>query len=98
MITHSKRIFTTASLLFTTLHGVLIADDADQARAEYPGGFSRPPSQGKDYNTWADATGPDVGEVKVDPKRLPSRVDNSSRSQFPPIYKQRWGACGQFAS
>ncbi|MGC6465635.1 MAG: hypothetical protein ACON5N_08625 [Akkermansiaceae bacterium] len=70
----------------------------DAAQVAYPGHFSRPPSQGKDYDTWADATGPDVGEAKVDPKRLPSRVDNSERPEFPPVYKQRWGACGQFAS
>ncbi|MDA7882026.1 PQQ-binding-like beta-propeller repeat protein [Akkermansiaceae bacterium] len=75
-----------------------LADDYSEARAAYPGHFSRPPSQGKGYNTWADASGPDVGETKVDPKRLPSRVDNSERPEFPPVYKQRWGACGQFAS
>lgn len=98
MITLSKRFFATGCLFFAGALGPAIAEDADKARAEYPGGFSRPPSQGKEYDTWADATGPDVGEAKVDPTRLPSRVDNSSRSQFPPIYKQRWGACGQFAS
>ena len=98
MTTLSKGFLTTGSLILIGLTTPLVADDANQARAEYPGGFSRPPSLGKSYNTWADASGPDVGEAKVDPKRLPSRVDNSSRSQFPPIYKQRWGACGQFAS
>ena len=75
-----------------------LADDYSKARAAYPGSFSRPPSQGKDYNTWSDAKGPDVGETKIDPKRLPSRVDNSTRPEFPPVYKQKWGACGQFAS
>jgi len=87
-------------LLFPCLifAGPSIADDYTKARAAYPGHFSRPPSEGKDYNTWADASGPDVGEVKVDPKRLPSRVDNSTRPEFPPVYKQKWGACGQFAS
>lgn len=70
----------------------------DQAHAAYPGHFTRPPSLGKDYDTWADATGPDIGENKADPKRLPSRVDNSTRPQFPAIYKQKWGTCGQFAS
>jgi hypothetical protein len=72
--------------------------DAPEARAAYPRPFSRPPSMGKDYNTWADAAGPDVGEGKPDIKRLPSRVDNSTRPQYPPVYKQIWGACGQFAS
>jgi len=46
--------------------GLLIAAEVEQARAEYPGGFSRPPSQGKDYNTWKDAQGPDVGVGKID--------------------------------
>ena len=77
--------------------GSLLADD-NAPRAAYPGGFTRPPSEGKDYDTWADAEGPDVGVSQTDPKRLPSRVDNSSRREYPPIYKQRWGACGQFAS
>ena len=85
-------------LVLTGPVGALIAEDSDKARAEYPGSFSRPPSQGKDYDTWADAEGPDVGEAKVDPKRLPSRIDNSDRPQFPPVYKQKWGACGQFAA
>ena len=53
---------------------------------------------GKDYNTWRDATGPDIGETAVDVRRLPSRVDNSTRPQFPPIYKQKGGACGQFTA
>lgn len=69
-----------------------------QARVEYPRPFSRPRSQGNDYNTWKGATGPDVGETKVDPGRLPSRVDNSQRPEYPAIYKQRWGTCGQFAA
>ncbi|MDG2486464.1 MAG: hypothetical protein P8M65_02025 [Roseibacillus sp.] len=72
--------------------------EGDAPRAAYPGGFTRPPSQGKNYDTWAGAEGPDVGVVKSDPERLPSRVDNSSRREYPPVYKQRWGACGQFAS
>lgn len=98
MITTPKHLFITSSLVFCGLNGSVMAEESDAARAEYPGGFSRPPSQGKDYNTWADAKGPDVGEAKVDPKRLPSRVDNSTRPQFPAIYQQKWGACGQFAS
>ncbi|MBK1831922.1 hypothetical protein JIN77_14395 [Verrucomicrobiaceae bacterium R5-34] len=68
-----------------------------KAHAVYPG-FSRPPSQGENYNTWSDAKGPDVGATTVDVSRLPSRVDNSARPQFPAVYKQIWGACGQFAS
>lgn len=63
----------------------------------YPG-WSRPHAAGKDYDTWADAKGPDIGDIEVDPDRLPSRVDNSERPQFPPIYRQKWGACGQFAA
>ena len=98
MITFSKRFLATGGLLFASFMGPLVADEGDQARAEYPGGFSRPPSQGKTYDTWKDAKGPDVGEMKVDLKRLPSKVDNSAREQFPPIYKQRWGTCGQFAA
>ncbi len=65
--------------------------------AAYPY-WAKPSALGKDHDTWQDAVGPDVGERTVDPARLPSRVDNSSRPQFPPIYKQRWGSCGQFAS
>lgn len=75
-----------------------IAAEDGIARAEYPEGFSRPPSMGKDYDTWSDAKGADVGEAEVALERLPSRVDNSARLQFPRIYKQKWGACGQFAS
>lgn len=86
------------SLFLLSLLLVPSALVAEEAMVAYPGHFSRPPSQGRDYNTWADAKGPDVGEVKPDPKRLPSRVDNSARPEFPPVYKQRWGACGQFAS
>jgi len=67
--------------------------------AAYPKPFSRPPMQGPDYDTWADAQGPDIGELKPDPKRLPPRVDNSTRPQFPPIYSQgNHNACGQYAS
>jgi len=53
---------------------------------------------GDNYDTWRGATGPDVGETVVDIRRLPSRVDNSTRPQFPPIYKQKGGACGQFTA
>ena len=77
----------------------LMAEDADTpAHAAYPKPFSRPQSMGEDYDTWRDATGPDVGETPVDVSRLPSRVDNSTRPQFPPIYKQKGGACGQFTA
>ncbi|MEY3530557.1 MAG: hypothetical protein RLZ70_1625, partial [Verrucomicrobiota bacterium] len=68
------------------------------AHAAYPRPFSRPGTMGKDYDTWRDAIGPDIGETAVDIRRLPSRVDNSTRPQFPPIYKQKGGACGQFTS
>lgn len=77
----------------------LAAEEPDSpARVAYPAPFSRPSSMGREYNTWSDAKGPDVGETTVDVKRLPSRVDNSTRPQFPPIYKQKGGACGQFTA
>lgn len=77
----------------------IMADDADApASAAYPKPFSRPNSMGKDYDTWLGAKGPDVGVTAVDISRLPSRVDNSTRPQFPPIYKQKGGACGQFTA
>jgi hypothetical protein len=88
----------TSTLVPLILLSRMITATAEEATVAYPGHFSRPPSQGKEYNTWADATGPDVGEKKPELKRLPSRVDNSSRPEFPPVYKQRWGSCGQFAS
>jgi hypothetical protein len=72
--------------------------EAEKATLAYPSPFSRPPSRGKDYNTWQNARGLDVGEAEVDVNRLPSRVDNSTRPEFPPIYKQKWGSCGQFAA
>ncbi|MEM1354296.1 MAG: hypothetical protein AAGH88_05365 [Planctomycetota bacterium] len=82
--------------------GPATAEDAEP-RAEAPAGhvyehFMRPPGPGKGYDTWADASGPDIGEVDVDPARLPSRVDNSIRPEFPPIYRQRYGTCGQFTA
>lgn len=73
------------------------AAETSRPHAVYPG-WSRPPGPGKKYDTWQDAQGPDVGEVTVDPERLPSRVDNATRPQFPPIYRQTFGACGQFAA
>lgn len=71
---------------------------AEKPTLAYPRPFSRPPSRGNEYNTWQGALGKDVGEAKVSVERLPSRVDNSTRPEFPPIYKQKWGACGQFAA
>jgi len=73
------------------------AEPSDQPYAVYEY-FMRPPGPGKSYDTWADAKGPDIGEVAADPARLPSRVDNSTRPQFPPIYRQRYGTCGQFTA
>ncbi len=62
-------------------------DNAEgRAHAAYPKPFSRPNSMGENYDTWRDAKGPDVGETTVDVRRLPSRVDNSTRPEFPPIY------------
>lgn len=76
-----------------------IANDADtSAQVAYPKPFSRPPSMGETYDTWSDAKGPDVGATSVEINRLPSRVDNSTRPEFPPIYKQNGGACGQFTA
>ncbi len=105
IITHLTRSLIACCLALIGAIGLVIAEDsgrkdreASKPQVAYPGHFSRPPSEGKNYNTWRDASGPDVGETDVDPDRLPSRVDNSIRPQFPPIYKQRWGACGQFAS
>ena len=85
-------------VLMNNLRQVMAEDGDSPARAAYPKPFSRPHSMGDDYDTWRDAAGPDVGGMKVDLDRLPTRVDNSTRPQFPPIYKQKWGACGQFAS
>ncbi|MFN4942531.1 MAG: hypothetical protein ACK5G9_01920 [Akkermansiaceae bacterium] len=76
-----------------------MANDADSpAQAAYPKPFSRPPSIGETYDTWQNAKGPDVGKTSVDVSRLPSRVDNSTRPEFPPIYRQNGGACGQFTA
>ena len=90
-------LFTFACIVISYPMATLMADDMD-ARAAYPRPFSRPPSMGNDYDTWRDAKGPDIGETSVDINRLPSRVDNSTRPQFPPIYKQNGGACGQFTA
>ena len=87
-----------ACLVITSAASTVIAGDQDDPRAAYPRPFSRPPSMGADYNTWRDAKGPDIGETSADPARLPSRVDNSTRPEFPPIYKQIGGACGQFTA
>ena len=98
MITTPKHLLVAGGFAIAGLLGPVMAEESAAARAEYPGGFTRPPSEGKNYDTWKGAKGPDVGITRVDPKRLPSRVDNSKRPEFPPVYKQRWGACGQFAS
>lgn len=85
-------------LVASCLTPVTGADENTKAQGAYPGQFTRPPSQGKNYDTWADAKGADIGENKVNPSRLPSRVDNSIRPEYPAVYKQKWGSCGQFAS
>ena len=74
------------------------AQATEEPRIAYPKPFSRPPSMGADYDTWCDAKGPDIGLTKTDPRRLPPRVDNSTRPEFPPIYRQHGGACGQFTA
>ncbi len=99
MAPFSQHHFLAAFIGLSCPISALMADDADApAQAAYPRPFSRPPSTGKDYDTWRDAKGPDVGETAVDISRLPSRVDNSTRPQFPPIYRQKGGACGQFTA
>jgi hypothetical protein len=99
-MTSNLRYPTLASFIFISASiATVMAEDADSpACAAYPKPFSRPHSMGDDYDTWRDATGPDVGKTPVDISRLPSRVDNSTRPQFPPIYKQKGGACGQFTA
>lgn len=99
MASFSKHLSLAACIVVSSPMATVIADDADSpAQAAYPSPFSRPPSMGKDYDTWRDAKGPDIGETSVDIGRLPSRVDNSTRPQFPPIYRQKGGACGQFTA
>jgi hypothetical protein len=98
MLSFSQHRFLTACFIISSPI-VSLAEEADApAQAAYPRPFSRPNSMGKDYDTWRDAKGPDVGETTVDISRLPSRVDNSTRPQFPPIYRQKGGACGQFTA
>ncbi len=97
MSKHSAIILGCFTGFFALLGGPALGDN-DDPRVAYPGNFTRPPSQGKDYDTWAGARGEDVGVIKGNPARLPSRVDNSVRREYPPVYKQRWGTCGQFAS
>lgn len=70
---------------------------ASQPHAVYPY-WARPPGYEQDHDTWRGASGADVGETQPDPDRLPTRVDNSNRPQYPPVYKQRWNACGQFTA
>ena len=101
LITARSALYSTLASFIFILASItpVMADDADSpACATYPKPFSRPHSMGGDYDTWRDATGPDIGETPVDISRLPSRVDNSTRPQFPPIYKQKGGACGQFTA
>ena len=99
-MTSIHRYLTLTTLFFTSgsVMPVMAVDAVLSAHAAYPKPFSRPDSMGEDYDTWRDAKGPDIGETLVDTSRLPSRVDNSTRPQFPPIYKQKGGACGQFTA
>lgn len=94
----TNQLAITSCLLITASMPAAATEGAEEPHAAYPRPFSRPPSMGSDYNTWRDATGPDIGEIQVDPARLPSRVDNSERPEFPPIYRQHGGACGQFTA
>jgi hypothetical protein len=95
---HIRQIAIVACLATLPPMMTALAGDGDVPSVAYPRPFSRPPSMGPDYNTWRDAQGPDIGEVKLDVARLPSRVDNSTRPEFPPIYRQIGGACGQFTA
>lgn len=87
-------------LFLLTVHGFFNLSHADEskARAAYPKPFARPASLGDGYDTWKGSKGADVGLQAQDVRRLPSRVDHSVRPQFPPIYKQKWGTCGQFTA
>jgi hypothetical protein len=99
MIPSPKHAPVICGLVVSCFVAPAIAGDADgNPRAAYPKPFSRPPSMGKDYDTWRDASGPDIGGATADVNRLPSKVDNSTRPQFPPIYKQKWGTCGQYTA
>jgi hypothetical protein len=99
MASSSRSFVPAACILLACPAAALMAGDADSpAQAAYPRPFSRPPSMGDGYDTWRGAKGPDIGKTPVDARRLPSRVDNSTRPQFPPIYKQNGGACGQFTA
>ena len=84
--------------VFVVGAAAIVTGEAGSPQAAYPKPFSRPPSMGGDYDTWRDAKGADIGATTPDAGRLPSRVDNSARPQFPPIYKQDGGACGQFTA
>lgn len=107
LITHTKILIASCCSVFFVLTSFVSAKDAGgihpeagkpQAATPYPY-FTRPSAAGNNYDTWRDAVGPDVGVTKVDPDRLPKRVDNSKRPQFPPIYQQgKFNACGQYAS
>jgi hypothetical protein len=99
-MTSILRYPTLASFIFiSACITTMMAEDGDSpALAAYPKPFSRPYSMGDNYDTWRDAKGPDIGGTPVDINRLPSRVDNSTRPQFPPIYQQKGGACGQFTA
>ena len=93
-----KPLIASSGIAIVALMNSALASDADQARSAYPSYFTRPGAAGADYNTWLGAKSADIGETKVNPKRLPSRVDNSKRPQYPPIYEQKWGTCGQHAA
>jgi hypothetical protein len=93
-----QHVSTLGGIAFIALMTSSPAADMDQARSAYPSYFTRPGAAGTDYNTWLGAKSADIGETKVNPKRLPSRVDNSKRAEYPPIYEQKWGTCGQHAA
>ncbi len=97
-VNYLKPWVTSGAITLIALMNTSLAADTEQAHSAYPSYFTRPGSQGTDYNTWLGAKNPDIGETKVKAERLPSRVDNSKRPQYPPIYEQKWGTCGQHAA
>lgn len=95
----SRKLFPATCIVISgSLSGLMAYEPDSPAQAAYPKPFSRPPSMGQGYDTWGKAAGSDIGETNADISRLPSRVDNSTRPEFPPIYRQHGGACGQFTA
>lgn len=97
-INYLKPLIASTGIAFVALTNSSLANDTEMPRSAYPSYFTRPGKEGTGYDTWLGASKADVGVTKVQVKRLPSRVDNSKRPQYPPIYEQKWGSCGQHAA